>query len=87
MSRHRNAAFNAAAWLVLFTTDTQPPRFGSAGAALLLMWLSRFRRQIASGARRDSAIQVSTTVSGLSDIDSIPWLRSHSARSGWSEGP
>ena len=33
------------------------------------------------------AIQVSTTVSGLSDIDSMPWSSSHSARSGWSEGP
>ena len=31
--------------------------------------------------------QVSTTVSGLSDIDSMPWSISHSARSGWSEGP
>ena len=31
--------------------------------------------------------QVSTTVSGLSDTDSMPSCISHSARSGWSEGP
>ena len=34
-----------------------------------------------------SRSQVSTTVSGLSDIDSMPCSSSHSARSGWSEGP
>ena len=34
-----------------------------------------------------SRSQVSTTVSGFSDIDSMPCSSSHSARSGWSEGP
>ena len=34
-----------------------------------------------------SRSQVSTTVSGLSDIDSMPCSSSHSAMSGWSLGP
>src|SRR5690606_28510294 len=34
-----------------------------------------------------SLSQVSTTVSGLSDTDSMPCRISHSARSGWSDGP
>src|SRR5215470_2251774 len=34
-----------------------------------------------------SASQVSTTVSGLSDMLSIFCSRSHCARSGWSDGP
>lgn len=31
--------------------------------------------------------QVCTTVSGVSDIDSMPCSTSHDARSGWSDGP
>lgn len=34
-----------------------------------------------------SLSQVSTTVSGFSETDSMPWSISHSARSGWSLGP
>ena len=36
---------------------------------------------------RASLSHVSTTVSGFSDIDSMPCSISHSARSGWSLGP
>ena len=85
--------YGVPAWFVLVNEPGHP---GVPGPTLPL-WVapvSQFRDgrhpmpgQAPAAACLASDSQVSTTVSGLSDIDSMPWSISHSARSGWSEGP
>ncbi len=65
------------------TVDRVPPRKGTCIAAQEAPFGCSDHPFLCCARR----IQVSTTVSGFSEMLSMPWSISHSARSGWSDGP